>query len=480
MTFRQYGVLNDAERYERPKTVRLLTLGGLAEPGKPSFLDTSAIVPIESVVAGDEQVLAARGPRPIPEPVINLDALANHTSVRSVVAATRIKASRTLPHISELLLFGETPIPDADTIRCLPGLTHVWFTWARSAEPLNIEALPTGLEALGLGRHHIRPSTGSADRFSVFERFRDLRCLTITYCLPKDSVEAIGRLVNLVEFHCDAPAGWSRLRTCTALEHVTASPRMSNLRSLRTWTRLRRLTLVAGAGLPSLAGLEGFTGLERLRLVTMRDQDISPVGRLPHLAEIELITFGDTLDLAALSTLPALTSLRIQSAHSDSSEAVRIDTLQPLAGVKTLEVLMLYGVSGDLTRSIEELHRSRPDIDVRWQGGPMAPSGERVGLVLVRPPTGQSSTWWIREDLASRLGVPTNYDAERILQRTIHRTDRELTARLRFDSEADAVCIYASELDIRNVAEMISRLAFKHPALRGDARKSRSNPKTPR
>src|SRR5262244_248715 len=155
MALRQYGVLNDTERRERPRTVRLLTLGEMAEPGQPSFLDTSGIVPIEAVVAGDEQVLAARGPRPIPEPVINLDVLANYESVRSVVASTRIEASRTPPHISELLLFGETPIPDADTIRCLPGLTHVWFTWARSLEPVNVEALPTSLRALGLGRHHI-------------------------------------------------------------------------------------------------------------------------------------------------------------------------------------------------------------------------------------------------------------------------------------------------------------------------------------
>src|SRR5262245_19982669 len=150
---RRYGVLEDVERGVRPETVRRLTFEDVSAPG-PAFRDTSGIVPIESVRDGDAQVLAARSPHSLPEHLIDLDALRSYSSVTSVVATSRVQAREELPQITDLLLFGGTPLPDDNTFRSLPRLERVWLTWAQR-EPFDLASLPSSLQALGMARHHL-------------------------------------------------------------------------------------------------------------------------------------------------------------------------------------------------------------------------------------------------------------------------------------------------------------------------------------
>ena len=470
---RRYGALTDAQRQERPTVIRPSMFPGDATPADSR--DARFLVPIESVRSGDQQVLAARGPRPA-DRVIDLDALVDYPTVTSVVATTSVRARRPLPHMSELLLFGEAVMPDAETLGNLPALERAWLTLARGT--LETDVLPRNLRALGVGRHHL-PSSGG-DPLAALSRFSELRRLKLWGCLPKDSVEAIAPLVHLVELRADAPLGWARLRTCTALENVSAiRPRMANLRPLRAWTNLRRLT-ITGSGLKSLAGIEAFTALEQLRLVMVAIDDLSPVQHLPHLAEVDLTGVDRVRTLDAFGSLPALRSLSVQRAGADYEDIVHVATLQPLKSVRTLEELVLQGafvddgslavladlpalrhvvVCGDLGDAVSSLRHARPDVDVTWDPGPRMPPGERVGTVLVRPPVDQSLNWWIREDLTARFGVRTNAGAERRLRRVIQGTDPELLRRLNFDTEADAVSITASEADIRATAEVITRIA---------------------
>jgi len=56
----RYDKLDDAERRQRPTSVRPLTFDDVATPG-PTFRNTRHLVPIETVQHGDEQVFAARG-----------------------------------------------------------------------------------------------------------------------------------------------------------------------------------------------------------------------------------------------------------------------------------------------------------------------------------------------------------------------------------------------------------------------------------
>ena len=87
--------LEGAER-RRPSDVNRVVFDALVEPGPRSRVEARSLIPIETVQPGDEQVLAARLPHRIGEPVIDLDLLATLPSVRSVVASTTVRARRAL------------------------------------------------------------------------------------------------------------------------------------------------------------------------------------------------------------------------------------------------------------------------------------------------------------------------------------------------------------------------------------------------
>src|SRR5258708_4739491 len=105
--------------------------------------NTAAVVPIEAVRPGDEQVLAARETGKIGAPRIDLEILAQIPSVESVVATTPVWTARELPQIRELILLGQiTRVPDAATIGNLPGLHSLFASAAPSDVRLALDRLP--------------------------------------------------------------------------------------------------------------------------------------------------------------------------------------------------------------------------------------------------------------------------------------------------------------------------------------------------
>jgi len=473
----RHAKLDEGERRQRPATTRRLTFEELATPG-PTFRDTRYLIPIECVESGDVQVFAARAVR-LGEATIDLDPLAALPTVRSIVASTTVQARTPLPHISELLLFGNTPLPDEQTLRNLPGLVRLWAGWAPGKPPLALEALPEGLEALGICRHSLGWVKSPSPRFASLTRFTKLRALTLNDCWPQDSVASLADLTGLVQLRSNAPLGWSALRTCTELEDVAAiRPRLANLRSLKTWTRLRRLT-ITGSGVRSLAGLEALTGLEELRLIMMAVDDLSPLADLVRLREIELTGLTRAHDLTPLGRLTSLRRLAIARAGIEYRDIVHVDSLRPLAGAKALEELTMTAavvddrdlvpllelpslrkvrLSGELGDAVDRFRTARPEVDVAWfQPGP--PPGARVGAVFVRPPAEGIPSWWIREDLTELFKVQTNADAEQRLRTALAAEAPAVLDRLSFDTEGDAVCVNApSDEDARLVAGVITRL----------------------
>lgn len=87
-------------RLERPESVFRYTFEHFAHglqrqaDGLPTSTQLS-IVPVDAVAAGDAQVLAAREQDKERTPVIDLDVLADFPALKSVVASTRLRASRT-------------------------------------------------------------------------------------------------------------------------------------------------------------------------------------------------------------------------------------------------------------------------------------------------------------------------------------------------------------------------------------------------
>jgi len=130
--------------------------------------------------------------------------------------------------------------------------------------------------------------------------------------------------------------------------------------------------------------------------------------------------------------------------------------LGPLVDLPALRRVQLYG---DLEAEVAELRRARPDVTITLSPAE-AVAGERVGIVFLRPPTTHIPSWWIREDLTTALGVPTNAGAEERLRAAIAAEDFAVLERLTFDTEAAAVVVTAErEDDARLVARVVTRLA---------------------
>jgi hypothetical protein len=462
-------------RRARPDRVERADFDEMLGPMPLGAVPAAGLVPIEAARAGDAQVLAARFPGRPGVPVVDLDGLAGLPSVVSVVASTEVRARRLLPEVRELLLLERAPVPDAETLRCVPGLRTLFAMSPLPGRTLSIESLPASeLRDLAVRR-------ACLDGLAPLGQLTGLRRLIVSPCLPGDSVGSVGALTELVRLEVGGPrvGGWRALRACVALEQALLNGlAMPDLRAYAGWSRLRSLTITR-PGLRSLAGVEALGSLEHLRLVMMGIDDLGPLRGRPGLRSLELVGMRGVHDLSALGSLPGLRRLEVARAGIEERDIVHVDSLRPLAGAVGLEELVLdaavvddgdlsplaglpglrrVAVFGDLGAEVDRLRRARPDVAVELLGGPAGAPGEPVGVVAIHPPGPGIEDWWIRENLAATLGVETNYDAERLLLGEL--ADAALRRRLTFDTESGAVSVAArDERDIRAVAAAINRLA---------------------
>jgi hypothetical protein len=212
----------------------------------------------------------------------------------------------------------------------------------------------------------------------------------------------------------------------------------------------------------------------------MKIGSLEPLAELPALQELELRDVLTVHDISPLGTLLQLRKLTINWWAQGFGDAVRINSIRPLAHNGSLEELDLSGtviedgdlsplvglpalrkvrLYGELGSAVDELRRARPDIEIKWSEPPK-PTGKKVGPVYIQPPVPDSDDWWIVKDLTDLLGTSTNYAAETKLKKALKQEDPELLARLDFDTEAGEVVILGkSEKDLRSVAKLIGRLA---------------------
>ncbi|HUQ83197.1 MAG TPA: hypothetical protein VM076_18740 [Gemmatimonadaceae bacterium] len=444
------------------------------------------IVPLDLVRAGDVQVRAGNTIHAGGQSPIDLDALVDVPSVRSVAAWRSVRLRTPLPHVEELLSL-QTP-PDTETLRNLPNLKrlHSGRHHSPTHRYLGTTGLADDLEKLSVARHSLahgwekKLPANASPRFSELARFTKLRHLDLRDCWPGDSIAPAAALTNLEWLSSDAAGGWTKLGRLERLETVAAiKARVANLRAFARWTRVRRVSL-GNAGIKSLDGLQAFRELEHLHCFLLRVDDLSPLAGLPRLREITFTGLENAHDLTPLGTLPALARLHIAQAGIDYRSIVHVHSIVPLANAQALEELTMHytiiddgdasplaalpklrrvTLYGELGHTVEALRAARPDVAVAWSA-PLNAPGEKVGVVYVRPPVDGNARWWISEDLTKLLSTSTNADAERRLVHTLRSENPELLARLEFDTEASAVYALApSRADIIELASFIGRLA---------------------
>lgn len=432
------------------------------------------IVPIEAVASGDAQVIAARDPAKFGQPVIDAGVLADFPSVESVVASTLLVCTREVPNVRELLLTYGTPAPDAASLRRFPSLSALYLRWGAGGHRLDLEAIAGDhMRKIALNRWFVK-------NLAPLNRMTKLRQLHLE--LFRESLEPVGGMLELEYLHLRGPAkGWAELRHCTKLEEAhLIEVQIANLRRWNTWSRLRKLTL-SGRGVKSLAGLEALQNLEELTLLNLNMSDLSSLRDMPRLKSLQL-RMADTVDLGSVASIPGLRSFVIDSSRRDGA-FVQLQSVHPLQRASALEEIVLLETvieDGDLlpladlahlkkvrlgsmiAADVEKLRAARPDLQIDYMPPDTRFDGlrEKAGHVTIQKPGAGLEQWSIFEDLASLLGVSTNYAAESRLRREIRKKDPELARRLEWDTEAGAVgCYGANEADIRSVADIVNQLA---------------------
>jgi hypothetical protein len=185
-------------------------------------------------------------------------------------------------------------------------------------------------------------------------------------------------------------------------------------------------------------------------------------------------------DLASVAQIPNLRSLVVDDAAA--GDVLHVPTIKPLACAVALEELQLLSTTiddGDLRPladlpnlrkvrlgpfiggDVAQLRAARPDMEIqhtppdpKWQA-----LKEIVGAVTILKPGEGLDQWSIFQSFAHLLNLQTNYDAERRIKNELRKTNAALAKRLEWDTEGDAVGIYAkSEADIRQVAAILNEL----------------------
>ena len=471
--------LGDA-RLVRPAEVRRLRFDDflrIPNAGRPRVVrvgESWPVIPIEAVAAGDTQVLAAHEPGKIDSPHLDLDPLADFPSVESVVACTRIRASRDLPSIREILVLGHSLLVDTATLSHLPGLESLYIPHVARQRVIDLACLPAQqMRQLAIWRWDVAS-------LAPLAHMTGLRHLDVTFF--KESVDILAALHELTYLNILGPAkGWASLRQCANLEIASIIDfQMANMKRWDTWKRLR-IACFGGRGVKSLAGIEACEQLESLLLLNLRTGDLAPLRDLQRLSTLTLRLPDRAIDLASIAQIPKLRRFEIDAMPVTQNDVAHLPSLAPLWKAAALEEIILNGTcvdDGDLSPlasigtlrrvhlgqdincDVEKLRQARPDVTIDYKppSGP-ARKFERVGQVNIYPPGDGINEGSIFDSFAQLLHTSTNYAAEKLIRTEVRKSDPALLKRLDWDTEAGAVGIYAKdEKDIRAVADAINRL----------------------
>lgn len=106
----------------------------------------------------------------------------------------------------------------------------------------------------------------------------------------------------------------------------------------------------------SLRRIQDFHSLETLVIASYPDNDFTPLSMLKRLKVLQIIHMPEVDDLSPLSELSSLYTLSLQTLPSwdSSGKKTIVKSLRPLANLKTLRHMELFGVVPE-SRSLSEI-----------------------------------------------------------------------------------------------------------------------------
>lgn len=444
-----------------------------------------AIVPLELVNAGDEQVVVHRRVGVHPMQPVSVDFLVSFPSVVSIVADQIIAARRPLHQIRELFVLNHLGTVDQETLTNLPGLESL--------------SLGPGIGTKAVKLEEIENYDWDSDRLdlTVLQSMPALRNLRF-HALAVQSIEPLQHLHQLERLRIEGvprPPKAASLATMTGLrwlgaEYLTSlshlkrlenleavelyDPALSNLNAFTAWKKVRSLVLT-GRSVRSLEGIQALTSLEELFLGRTGVPDLAPLSQVETLCRLKLIMPDRITDFNPICRLKNLQHLMIQM--GGITQVGHLADINFVSGLERLEVLEIFGgviddrrlepifklpnlrivrLLGNYGSQVDHLRRQRPGCDVEVV--PLLPETGQIfqdGPLILRKI--DDDFWSIFQDLSDMLGVENNFTASNRIRRAVQKYNPGLLARLEFDPDADFVSVRAfSEDDIQAVAAVIS------------------------
>ena len=488
--------LREGENLQRPRLIRRLTF----EPmfSRAYWFEAApfarAIIPIELVQPGDEQIVVHQTSAKAIDKPLSIDFLADLPSVVSIVADRLVIARRPLPQIRELFVVNPLATVDGETLSNLPGLVSLSLGtgWGiQKSDPDEIVPPGSRLDRIDLrllqgipGLRDLRFQGQVAASLDPLQYLTGLERLRIEGAPPGRNAKLLAPLQKLRWLAIEYWQGLRNLEGLVKLERLELmQASFANLNALKNLKKLRWLALngsgvkslegigelanledlfLGGTGVHDLAPLANLSRLRRLKIAgANRVEDFSPIGYLEDLRSLTLI-LGSFTEIAHLESigfiagLEHLEELEINGAEIDDR---RLDALFNLPKIRRVRLLGNYG------EQVERLHHQKPGIAIEVIG---LESEEASGLIRIGPlkiHKHENDFWSIFQDLSDFLGLENNFDADRMIRQAIQQRDLDLLNRLEFDPDADFVSINAkNEDDIRKAAEIIRSIIGKPQA----------------
>ena len=402
-------------------------------------------------------------------PPVSVDALATKPWVRSLVSTWDIRSDAPILHLRELLMVFPSSL-SPKVLPMLPGLESLAARRVAAPDLASIADL-RDLDCVHLTspdaiRHAVRLERLRA-RSEVFGQtvapllgLERLRWLGLN---GWGNVRALGRIRGLERIETIGSSmtdfrGWKDLDD---LRHLVFGGDIRSLDGIEAFQRLEYLSLGLGPRLgPSAIGT--LTGLQALAIGADQPVDLGFVASLTHLQRFTFLgDAGGSTPIPSVRFLHGLAELEEIELRCVALEDPR------LGGLAELPRLRRLIVTGEPGPDVAELDRLRPDIEIKYRFAPEPAGRMRVGPIRYDRPAPGIPTWSIFQDLHSILSTDTNDAAEQKIRTDLRRRGDGLLDRLRFDSEAGGVGIYATtEVDIRAAAEAIAELAARRAATR--------------
>jgi hypothetical protein len=377
-----------------------------------------------------------------------------------------LELHRSHPYIEGIRLWCDF---DPGALTMLPGLRFIQLAGGSLTSEAQA-ALPEGLEELWANHPDVellprlknlkllraRLPQGRASQTRALALMSNLRVLDLECGEQLRAGKLLGRLrhVEQISINSVAGLGLSDLAECTELRGLSVGT-LKTLDGVESLASLESLSL-GGRVCPSLAPLLRAPRLAHLSITSRQaPRDVHVLGELVGLRSLYFYpgSISSGLHLKSAALFARLTNLEYLRCHTLLDD----HDLTPLGALTKLTYLCFYGTFP--AENVRWLKERLPGCNVDLTAGmpPASTTKEKIGVLMAT--TLDDGRLSVFEDLTDAVGLTTNHEVQDAVESELSRRAPDVLARVQFDSETEAFCVYAETRDdIRAVSTAVETL----------------------